>query len=306
MTRLISIGECMLELAGALSAAPKLGFGGDTLNTAIYAARSGDEALDVFYCTALGDDPFSDRMLAGWDDEGVRTDLVRRLAGRLPGFYAIETDAAGERHFYYWRLQAAVRELLLPEAEGDALLERLGQADMVYLSGITLAVLDATQRARLLAALQDHREAGLKVAFDGNLRPTLWPSLDDARAATNEALACADIALAGFDDERRLHADADVEACLRRISAAGPGEVVVKDGARGARLSVAARSIDVPGVPVASVVDTTAAGDSFNGAYLAKRLAGDPPEDAARFAVLVASTVIQHPGALIPKAAMPR
>lgn len=305
MKQLISIGECMLELSGGLSPAPILGFGGDTLNTAIYAARCGGDELRVSYCTALGTDPFSDRMLEGWRGEGLSTDLVRRLDDRLPGFYAIETDDRGERRFYYWRDQAAARSLLLPDVRGDELLAQLGGADMVYFSGITLAVLDTAQRARLLDALQAYREQGLLVAFDSNVRPKLWSSLRDARSAVDAALACTDVMLAGFGDERLLRGDADAPACAERLASAGPGEVVVKDGEAGAWLVTGGRLTFVEAAPVAHVVDTTAAGDSFNGAYLARRLLGDEPAMAAGFAAKVASTVIRYRGALIPRDAMP-
>ena len=305
MTRLVCIGECMLELSGALSDAPSLGFGGDTLNTAVYAARTAAGAIEVAYATALGDDPFSDHMLAGWRSERLATDLVRRLPGRLPGFYAIETDAAGERRFFYWREQAAVRSLLVPEAEGRALLARITAADLVYFSGITLAILDAAQRRRLLAALDEARGRGLQVAYDSNVRPALWPDLATAAAACAAAAATADIALVSFDDEKRLAGDADPAATAARLAGLGADEVVVKRGEGGVVVHHEGASTAVPAEPAPAVVDTTAAGDSFNGAYLARRLLGADPVTAARAGVRLASHVVRHRGALIPLAAMP-
>jgi len=305
MRRLVAIGECMLELRSCLSEHPTLGFGGDTLNTAVYAARMAHGGLDVAYATALGDDPFSARMMASWQAEGVATDLVRRLEGRLPGLYAIETDEAGERHFYYWRERAAARDLLNPEAEGEALLARLGDADMLYLSGISLAILDDRQRRRLLDALNRHREAGVTIAFDSNLRPALWRDLESARQVLTSALAAADIALVSLEDEQRLFDDDDAGACAARIERLGPTEVVVKQGASGALLRVDGAQMPVPPVPASQVADTTAAGDSFNGGYLALRLLGANPPDAAAAGAKLASHVVRHQGALIPKAAMP-
>ncbi len=305
MRRLIAIGECMIELRECLAERPSLGFGGDTLNTAVYAARTGHGGVDVAYATALGDDPFSARMMASWEAEGIATDLVRRLAGRLPGLYAIETDAAGERHFYYWRERAAARDLLLPEDDGDALLDRLGEADLVYLSGISLAVLDPAQRGRLLDALARHRGRGVRVAFDTNLRPALWPDLATAAEWLTRALGTADIALVSFDDEHRLFADPGPSDCAARIATLGPREIVVKQGAAGALLRVDGAEQPVPPVPAAEVTDTTAAGDSFNGAYLAVRLMGANPLDAAAAGAKLASHVVRHTGALIPKDQMP-
>lgn len=305
MTRLVAIGECMLELSGGLSDAPSLGFGGDTLNTAVYAARTAAGAIEVAYATALGDDPFSERMMAGWRAERLATDLVRRLPGRLPGFYAIETDAAGERHFYYWREQAAVRSLLVPEAEGRALLARITAADLVYFSGITLAILEDAQRRRLLAALDEARGRGLQVAYDSNLRPALWADLATAAAASAAACASADIVLVGFDDEKRLAGDADPNATVARLAALGPSEVVVKQGEGGVLVHHEGTSTPVPAVRAPTVVDTTAAGDSFNGAYLARRLLGADPVAAAGAGALLASHVVRHRGALIPRDAMP-
>ena len=145
----------MIELKQAGGGLYSRGFGGDTLNTAVYLARLG---VAVDYITALGDDPLSAEMIAGWVAEGVGTGRVMRLEGKLPGIYLIGTDDKGERRFFHWREQAAVRSLLdLPETE--SLLQSLGDYDLIYLSAITLAIFRDEGRARLLAALRDARAA---------------------------------------------------------------------------------------------------------------------------------------------------
>jgi hypothetical protein len=128
----------MVELREQADARMTRSYGGDTLNTAIYLARLG---ASVDYVTALGDDVWSDEMLSGWRAEGVGTDLVVRLAGRVPGLYIIRTDENGERRFYYWRDSAPARQLFaLPQTE--ALCELLTSYDLVYFSGITLSLYD--------------------------------------------------------------------------------------------------------------------------------------------------------------------
>ncbi len=301
--RAASIGECMIELSPRPGDLFALGFGGDTLNTAVYMARLG---IKVDYLTALGDDAFSDRMLAAWKAEGVGTGEVRRLAGRVPGLYLIQTDPSGERRFSYWRDTAPARELFrLPDT--DALLKTIETAyDLVYLSGISLSLYGDDGRARLIQALDALRARGGRVAFDSNYRPRNWPDVAKARDTMTELLRRSDIALVSADDERALWGDADTTTTAKRIQALGVGEVVVKSAGdtavllvKGARATSVAPERDI--VPV----DTTAAGDSFNAAYLAARLADAPPLDAARAGHRLAAAVIQHPGAVIPRQAMP-
>ena len=108
MKRLAALGECMIELRHAGANDFVQGFSGDTLNTAIYLSRLlGADDARVDYVTALGDDPYSERMIAAWRAEGLGTNLVARLPGRLPGLYVIRTDSKGERSFHYWRGESA-------------------------------------------------------------------------------------------------------------------------------------------------------------------------------------------------------
>src|SRR5258708_28232726 len=188
MTKVACIGECMVELKQAGHGLFSRGYGGDTLNTAVYLARLG---AGVDYITALGDDPLSDEMIAGWAAEGGGTGQVLRLRGKLPGLYMIQTDASGERQFFHWRESAAARSLMdLPETPD--ILNSLAGYDVVYLSAITLSLYSESGRARLFAGIRHAREAGARFAFDTNFRARGWPDLNIARAVYQEALALAD------------------------------------------------------------------------------------------------------------------
>ena len=178
--------------------------------------------------------------------KGWETELVYRLAGRRPGFYAIATDEAGERRFYYWRREAAARSLLEDGRDGD-LAARLQGSDTIYLSGITLAILGETGRDRLRALLQDLRKAGTTVAFDGNHRPALWPEPAAAQAAYETMGRLTDIALPTFDDEAALQGDSDVASTAQRWLGWGAREVVVKLGAAGCAVFTPADHVEVPG-----------------------------------------------------------
>jgi 2-dehydro-3-deoxygluconokinase len=299
MTKVASIGECMIELKPGAGGLYSRGYGGDTLNTSVYLARLG---VSVDYITALGDDPLSDEMVAGWKAEGVGTDRVLRLPGKLPGIYLIQTDDRGERRFFHWRENSAVRQLMdLPET--DDILASLTGYDLVYLSAITLSLYNAEGKARLFAALRRARESGTRVAFDTNFRVRLWPDLDVARAVYRDAFEIADIALASTEDLLPLYPGESNEGLLALIVSP---ETILKLAEPASMLRFEGASHEVKAEPVSQpVVDITAAGDSFAAAYLAARLQGAGPLEAARAGHRLAGAVVCHPGAIIPLAAMP-
>ncbi|WP_296261348.1 MULTISPECIES: sugar kinase [unclassified Pseudomonas] len=302
--RVALIGECMIELQQHANGALKQSFGGDTLNTAVYLSRLLGSASQVDYVTALGDDSFSDAMCAIWASEGIGLSRVQRLPGRLPGLYCIQTDANGERRFLYWRNEAAVRECFTtPSAE--PILAALPDYDVLYFSGITLAVLGEVGRARLLSSLGDARDRGARVVFDNNYRPRLWRSVEQARQAYRAVMHEVDVVLLTEDDEQALFGYADAEQIITAYRDLGIAEVVIKRGAQSCLVCAGNQRYEVAAQPVQNVIDTTAAGDSFSAAYLAWRLRGGSPEDAAASGHRLASLVIQHPGALIPRSVMP-
>jgi 2-dehydro-3-deoxygluconokinase len=285
----------MVELRELPDGSLRRGYGGDTLNTAVYLARLG---VAVDYVTALGDDPWSDAMLADWRAEGIRTGLVHRLPGRLPGLYIIQTDEAGERRFLYWRDSAAARDLF------DHLdVRALGAFDVLYLSGITLSIYADAARSMLFDALAGTRARGGRVVFDTNFRPRGWPDRALACRLYERVYAAADIVLASVEDLSLLAGDGGEAGLLRH---AEDTEIVLKLGCPACRVLHGGGDVRVEAAPVPRIVDTTAAGDSFAAAYLAARLRGASPEAAARAGHDLAGAVVGHPGAIIPSEAMPR
>jgi 2-dehydro-3-deoxygluconokinase len=297
-SRVVSVGEVMVELARGDDGRFALAYGGDTFNTSVYLARAG---VEVAYATALGDDRYSDGIVQVAAAEGVADDLIVRVPGRLPGLYLIETRK-GERQFHYWRESAPARELF-ELSEWSRIAEGLMAAGLIYFSGVTLSIYSNAGIGRFLAVLEMARQKGTKVAFDTNYRPRNWKGdLARARAVYAEALKRVDIALPSFDDEATLWGDASPEATVERLAAFGIAETVVKNAASPALVAASGAREFVPVPAVVTPVDTTAAGDSFSASYLAARLAGQAPVDAAAAAHTLAGEVVLHRGAIIPRA----
>ncbi|MCK5931914.1 MAG: sugar kinase [Fulvimarina manganoxydans] len=293
--RILSIGECMIEMSGGAGGAWHLGFAGDTLNTLWYARASLDPAEgSVAYFTALGDDGFSDKIEDFLGTNGIDTSQIVRIEGRRPGLYMIE-QIAGDRHFTYWRETSAARRLAEDETRLSAAIEA---AELVYLSGITLAILPAEHRERLIALCGTAKARGQIVAFDPNIRPALWTRLDEAREAIMAMAGSASIVLPSFDDEHATFEDDGPGATIARYAGAGVKEIAVKDGPRAIHVFADGKTEQVEAVPDVEVVDATGAGDSFNGAYLGARLSGADPLKAAAAGRDMAAQVVGVRGAL--------
>jgi 2-dehydro-3-deoxygluconokinase len=277
-----------------------LGCGGDVFNTATYLARLGGR---VRFLSVLGSDSCSDELLVRWRDEGLDTSLVLRHPTRLPGLYAIRTDAAGERSFFYWREHSAMRALF--ELPGTAAaLRSATDATVFFLSGITLSLFDEEGRAALRGVAERIRAKGGTIAFDPNYRPRGWKSADHAQAAMRDFAQVCSIVLPTLDDEILLWEERSPEGVAERWLSAGATEVVVKMGAFGCHVHLNGCQERVDAERVTQVVDTSGAGDAFNAAYLAHRLHGGSARSAAEAGHRLAARKIQHPGAIMPRIAM--
>ena len=301
------IGECMLEVSSLSnddaqrSLPSSLSFGGDTLNTAVYLARLG---VEVDYVTGLGDDSMSSWMLSQWRAEGVGCNLVARFVNSVPGLYMIQLDEKGERSFLYWRADSPATRIFDDASEAEELFEKLLGYQQIYLSGISLALYAEPARHRLFDFLTRYRAQGGKVVFDGNYRPRLWSSPEVARDAYEHMYRISDLVLPTDEDEEMLFGTEKPEEVVKRLQSFGVEEVVLKMGPNGCLLARGHELELVPSQQV-TVVDSTAAGDSFNAGFLASKIRGDSSETAALAAHKLASTVIQYRGAIIPLAEMP-
>ncbi|NOI65705.1 sugar kinase [Vibrio sp. 99-8-1] len=303
MKKIAIIGECMIELNGKPFAEMWQTFGGDTLNSAIYLARSASQHIEVNYVTAMGTDPLSKGIIQRWHDENINTQWVLSDPTRQPGLYLIQLDDSGERTFLYWRDQSAAR-YMMQQPNFEALIAQLHNVDMVYLSGISLAILPKADRQRLLDILETLSMQGVEIAFDSNYRPALWPNDDmqTVQRCYQRVLSFCSLALVTFDDEQVVWKDSSTHECLSRLAKAGVKQAVIKLGKEGClyqNFSTMDSALLVETTPVVNVVDTTSAGDSFNAGFLSGYLLDLPAERSCQRGNLLAGAVIQHQGAIV-------
>lgn len=308
MSRAVMIGEAMMELRPRKSDNGEDGDGydsdvaGDVYNTAVYLKRLMGADAEVCFLSALGDEQVSQAMRSAIEAEGIDTSLTRALPGAVPGLYMIHTDDQGERSFTYWRSTSAARRMLEGET-ADSLAETLSSFDVVYFSGITLAILPPEHVYLLIEAAARARANGALIAFDPNYRAKLWPGVEAARAAYERTYSVCDILLPGMDDEMELHGDTASASVLDRLRPFDIGHVVLKAGSEGVYMMSGGQTQQIPYERVTRPVDTTAAGDSFAAGWLAGRLQGLDPAAAVEKAARVAAFVVTQPGAIARRAA---
>lgn len=296
--RLLAIGEVMAEIRVGAEGGFVLGFAGDTYNTAIYAAREMQQAGSVGYVTRIGREPLSTALLQQAVAEGLDTGHIAVDDNRNIGIYAVATDAHGERSFSYWRSQSAARRLFAVEAA--ALF--MPRAEITYLSGITLAILTQAARTRLFDLLAELRDTGAtKIAFDSNFRPALWEDAATARTTMERMWELTDIALPSMDDEMAIMGADRESVVIDRFAGREWDGIAIKRGVRGP-VSPFIADADMPHFPPArAVVDTTAAGDSFNAGYLAAFLNGAEEVGCMLAGHQLAARVVGAPGAIMPR-----
>ena len=276
----------------------RIGFAGDTLNTAIYLKRVLAEVTQVDYLTVLGQDLFSNSLQKYIESEFIGIDLIRRIDTRNVGLYAININPLGEREFSYWRDRSAAR--LLFHSEQDFLW--FNEYDLIYFSGISLAILPEKIREKLFYLFEKNSRS-FQIAFDSNYRPNLWKNRKLAKLNIKRAFDCCDIALPSLDDQRRLlnlKTEAEVVGWFNKSRI---NQTILKRGAKGPRL-IGKINENCNFTYQSKVVDSTAAGDSFNAGYLAAYFSGKSVFESARRGHELAKVVISYAGAICPGAAV--
>lgn len=297
----VAIGEAMVEMAPVGDGLYRRGFAGDTFNTAWHLRMALGNAAHVGFVTRVGKDKLSEAFVSELNADGLDTSGIGRDDERTMGLYMIELDGV-ERSFSYWRNEAAARSLADDPA---ALSAAIKDADLIHLSGITVAILSSTARSNLVDVLTDARAGGARVSFDPNIRAALWESDQDIQSSIRAFLSVTDIALPSFDDEHTHWGDANPDGTLDRFTSYGVAEVAVKNGHGPVSLFAHGQKYAVPTPEVADIRDTTGAGDAFNAGYLAARLLNIDPPTAVAHGQHMAATTICHFGARIPKNSVP-
>lgn len=298
MKRIYLFGECMVELIQSSAEEMHQSFAGDVYNTAVYLKRAFSE-IDVAMVTAVGADKMSNRMLDTFKQEGLSCDFVFQDSDHLPGLYSIETDEHGERSFGYWRNNSAAREVM--QFINQDVIEKLSEGDIFFFSGISVAVVDSKYNGALWSLITELKFKGVKIVFDPNYRARLWKSPEEAKGQFEFAFCLADIVLPSVDDFSRLYGLNTAEQVHQYFDSYTFKELIIKNGEKGIYVVIDGEVEHFDNQPVKKVVDTTSAGDSFNGLYIGASAQGLDVKTSIELASKVAAFVIQHKGAIVPR-----
>ncbi|MDU0353902.1 sugar kinase [Paraglaciecola aquimarina] len=297
MQKVVLFGECMLELRQGGTHSMSHSFAGDAFNTAVYLKRLFGN-MDVSFMTAIGDDSISKQMHENCLNEGLNNQFVFTDNERALGIYLVQTDEQGERSFVYWRENSAARHVMQHVTQN--VIDQLSTADLFFFSGISLAVIVPEQRAVFWDMLKQLKQAGVKIVFDPNYRARLWRSEDEAKVEFEQACVLSNLLLPGIEDFSQLYQLTTAEQIVEFCKPFQIEEMIIKHGAESLYIVEQEHIEEVKITPSTKVIDTTSAGDSFNGVYLGASLAGYEARRAVELASAAASCVIQHPGAIAP------
>jgi 2-dehydro-3-deoxygluconokinase len=302
-SKVLFIGEAMLELVQKSDDLLARSFAGDVYNTAVYLSRAYDN-VDASFLTGAGTDRLSEQFIAKVKDENIGTQHIALSDSKHLGTYMVVNDETGERSFIYWRNDSAAKSMmsLLSEKQQTELLSQFSEGDSVFFSGITLAILHPVERDKLFELLTKLKQNGVQIIFDPNYRPVLWESKDVAKQNIERAFSISQMLMPGLDDFASLYGFTSVQECIDFCQAYDFTELVFKQGPESVHVvnSTGHHEIDI--VKSDNVVDTTSAGDAFNGIYLGARLQGQSPQNSTKLANYAASKVIETPGAIMPHA----
>lgn len=288
----------MFELSSVKDGLLKQSIGGDVYNTAVYLKRV-FPSVDAGLFTCVGHDSISDSMLAQFNAEGLNNSLINQSDNLIPGAYLINTDDEGERTFVYWRDNSAARQVMKNMTHAQA--KNLEDVDMFFFSGISLAILPEEDLSAFFELVTKLKSAGCKIVFDPNYRARLWQTPAKAKQAFEQSFELSDLLLPGVDDFKQLYQLETGQQIQAFLASYSIDEVVIKDGPQMVTCIKGSQTYNIEITPVNHVVDTTSAGDSFNGVYLGARLSGMTIEESVKLAAQAAAIVIQYSGAIVPK-----
>ncbi len=292
-----AIGECLIELSEVDDLLFKLGFAGDTFNTAYYFKKLANNSA-VHYITAVGGDKNSTELLNFIQKHGIDTSLCISIQNKTCGLYLIENDLSGERQFEYYREYSAARQLLYQLSEPQ--LSLIASFDALYFSGISLAILDDYSRKKLFEVLVAAKKHGAQIFFDNNYRKRLWKNREEAIKTMTHFHPLCDVVFATYDDEAALFGDGSISTTIKRYLDTSIRTVVIKDGKDPCQIIDKKKHHTFPLKNAETVIDTTGAGDSFNAGFLSARLAKKTLLEQVNTAHKIALNVIAHKGAIIP------
>lgn len=300
MKKIYFLGECMIELRSVEESLFKQSFAGDVYNSAVYLKRCFSD-IDTYIVTAVCNDTLSNKMVEHFRSESINTEFVFKDEEKRAGMYLIENDDTGERAFTYWRSDSVARRIV--RFLNDDVMAKLSAGDMFFFSGISLAVIEADTRALFWQKLETLKKSGTTIVFDPNYRAALWPDSNEAKELFTRAFELSDIALPGVEDMQNLYGLNKAHAILEFCEPFNLDVVVINNGSQCVVTYANDTKIIHDVTPVENVIDTTSAGDAFNGAFLGAYLSGFDISASVNMATRAAAHVIQHPGAIVPKQA---